>query len=62
VTRRAKRLLAWLFYRKLPVCFACGQPGERPCAGHEYGGTILQWRGRALSPWWVGRLVDCRWY
>lgn len=56
-----KRLLASVLYRRLPVCFACGRPGAEPCAGHEYGGTILASRTRRLVPWWVGRWVDCRW-
>ena len=60
----AKRLLAWALYQTGPVCFACGRWGPVPCAGHEYGGTITQWRARRLTrrlPPWLHGWVDCRW-
>lgn len=59
--KRIKRLLAQVFYEAGPVCFACCRWGPEPCAGHEYGGTIIQSRLRRWAPWWVGRWVDCRW-
>lgn len=62
--RTIKRLLALAFYREGPVCFACGRRGATPCQGHEYGGTITQWRSRRLTrrlPMWLYGWVDCRW-
>lgn len=56
-----KRFLAWMLYRKGPVCFACGRWGPTPCAGHEYGGTILASRLRRFTPFFLARYVDCRW-
>jgi hypothetical protein len=59
-----KRALARLVYQTGPVCFRCGKSGDRPCIGHEYGGTITGWRTRWLWRWLPGVLhgwVDPRW-
>lgn len=56
-----KRFAAWVLYQKGPVCFACGRRGDHPCAGHEYGGTIIQSRRRRYAPFFLTRYVDCRW-
>lgn len=59
-----KRLLARALYQTGPVCFACQRWSPEPCAGHEYGGTIIQWRTRRLTrrlPRWSYGWVDCRW-
>lgn len=56
-----RRLLARTLYGFGPVCFACGRRGPRACEGHEYGGTIGQWRRRRWAPAWLADRVDCRW-
>lgn len=37
-----------LLYRRVPVCFACGIITDRPCPGHEYGGTAS---AHQVRPW-----------
>lgn len=61
-----RRRLARLFYEHGPVCFACTRRGPTPCPGHEWGGTIIQWRTRrwvraARVPSRLYDRVDCRW-
>jgi hypothetical protein len=60
VITAGKRLIARAFYGLGPVCFACGRRGDRPCSGHEYGGTIGAYRLRRWAPWWLARYVDPR--
>lgn len=47
-----------LLYRRVPVCFACGTIGARPCPGHERGGTVSAWQRR---PWAVRLGLPWRW-
>jgi hypothetical protein len=63
--KAVKRALARAFYETGPVCFACHRWSPTACPGHEYGGTITQWRSRTWARRFVpsqlyGR-IDCRW-